>query len=101
MNYEGENKMNSLALNNCFRMKNTYKEGSSPTKSELQQRDSALLGPIPPKSRHPNTPAAASGIAQTIPSRAEVTNQQISKQGRRLAGDQTGIIGEKPPNSER
>ena len=82
-------------------MKNTYKEGESPPKSELQQRESALMGPILPKSSHPSTPAAAGGIAQTIPSRAEVTNQQISKQGRRPAGDQTGIIGEKPPNSER
>ena len=61
----------------------------------------ALLGPIPPKSSRPSIPAAASGIAQTISSMAEVTNQQISKQGRRPAGDQTGITGEKPPNSVR
>ena len=82
-------------------MKNTYKGGNSPNNSELQQRDSALLGPIPTKSSHLSTPAAAGGIAQTISSRAEVTNQQISKQDRRPAGYQTGIIGEKPPNSER
>ena len=46
---------------NSFRMKNTYKEGESPPKSELQQRESALLGPILPKSSHPSTPAAMSG----------------------------------------